>query len=233
MAFLESFYRGLLDIVYPPKCLVCGRMQPYPLCGRCAEKIEVIGPSACPRCGFGMDSEVCWECHDKRFYFDSAHCYGYYTGALREAIHQFKYAAHRELAPVLAEFLLSMWKGDSRIPYVDCVVPIPIHKKREQERGFNQSRLLAENVAQRFALALAPWAIVRIRPTRPQVELDLHERAANVKGVFDAGRESVEGRHVLLIDDVFTTGSTLDDAARALKAAGALRVHALALARSV
>lgn len=230
---LSSFFNGLLDIVYPPKCLVCGAMQALYLCEECEGKINVSGPVSCERCAAPLDSEVCWECRGKRFHFDSARSYGYYTGVLREAIHRFKYSGNRQLASSLGSLLSAVWRERPQPVSVDMIIPVPIHRLRQRERGFNQSMLLAEVVSRELSLPLARRALTRQKATKPQVHLALEERAENVKDCFAPGSDSVDGRNLILIDDVFTTGSTLDEAAGVLKSTGAATVHVLVLARSL
>lgn len=233
MYILSSICRGLLDIIYPPRCLVCGAIQPHYLCPACEAKINAFGPITCKRCGAPMDLEVCWECAGKRFRFDSATCYGYYTGVLREAIHQFKYSGNRQLAEELGMLLAAAWSERNDKAEIDCIVPVPMHRSRERERGFNQSALLAQVVADRLSLPITTQALKRTKAARPQVDLTLEERADNVKGTFGIGSDTLDGRNLMLIDDVFTTGSTLDEAAGVLKSGGAASVHVLVLARSV
>ncbi|NLB55481.1 MAG: ComF family protein [Lentisphaerae bacterium] len=203
------------------------------LCPDCAGKIDVIGKIACKRCGAPLDSEICGECRGKRFHFDSANCYGYYAGVLREAIHQYKYSGNRQLAPQLGSILSTTWKERDQQIEVDFIVPVPIHRQRERERGFNQSLLLAEIVSKDLSLPVLQHGLLRTRATKPQVNLALEDRGNNVKGAFTPGSDSVEGKNLILIDDVFTTGMTLDEAAKTLKTAGAASVHALVLARSL
>jgi len=226
---------GLLDLVYPPKCLVCGEMQPKYLCGECIAEIALIEPPVCARCGAPPQDGRCIQCQGIEFSFDSARAVGVYDGVLKEAIHQLKYSGHRVLGPVLGALLVEHLRGrPDFIRRIDCIVPVPIHRSRARRRGFNQSELLAQEVGWVFELPVLPQAIERHRPTRPQVDLPIEERSENVRGAFRVVRQdAVSGRILLLIDDVFTTGSTVDSAASALRDAGAGEIHVLTLARSV
>jgi len=163
--------------------------------------------------------------------FDQALSVGYFEGPLREAIHQFKYRPCRSLGKPLALWMLEHVGLDRDI---DIVMPVPLHTRRLRQRGFNQALLLAHGVSSAYNIPLSSDNLARIRYTRPQVELSGSDRIANVEGAFALRQpEYVEGRKVLLVDDVFTTGSTLNECSTVLKEAGALNVSALTLARAV
>ena len=143
----------------------------------------------------------------------------------------FKYGRQVHLRHLLARWLRAAI-DDERIRHhhFDVIVPVPLHRARERERGFNQAALLARRIGRRLAVPTRPRWLARIRPTRPQSELSAGERRANVRGAFRASRR-VAGRHVLVVDDILTTGATVDACARALRDAGAQRVGVLTVAR--
>lgn len=151
---------------------------------------------------------------------------------LRDAIHVFKYESQPALAPLLARYLVAVFAqppwADLR-PAIDGVIPVPLHEERTRERGYNQSSLLAQAFAQAMGLACVPEWIDRVRATRPQVGLSRVERRANVEGAFVAS-PAVAGKRLLLIDDVFTTGATLQACAQAARAGGARAIYGLTLA---
>lgn len=153
---------------------------------------------------------------------------GPHESPLREAIHAFKYAGRRDTGTRLAALLVERWQ-DAPIA-VDGVIPVPLHEARERERGYNQSRVLAEPFACQAGLPLRPGVLERTRPTPPQVGLDRAGRLDNVAGAFQATIEALGGRW-LLVDDVCTTGATLEACAAALRSAGATSVWAITLAR--
>ncbi|MEZ4560436.1 MAG: phosphoribosyltransferase family protein [Caldilineaceae bacterium] len=155
-----------------------------------------------------------------------------HTGVMRDAIHHLKYADGRGLAVPLARYLAAAWAEpdwDDVRGRVDLVAPVPLHDSRLQERGYNQSALLAKGFCDRTGLTCMPDALARVRATQSQVGLDASARAVNVADAF-AARLRLDGVTVLLIDDVYTTGATLNACARAALAAGALQVVALTLA---
>jgi ComF family protein len=154
----------------------------------------------------------------------------YFEGALREALHQLKYRGHTALAEPLGNLMAVYWMQHT-IP-ADVVVPVPLHAARLRERGYNQAALLARAMAQRIGLPLDERTLVRERATAPQVDLDARQRKENVHDAFRCSDRTLAGRQVLLVDDVCTTGATLEACAVALYEGGARGVQALTLARA-
>jgi ComF family protein len=148
---------------------------------------------------------------------------------LQEAIHQLKYANLSAVARPLGETLADFWQGNP-LP-ADLLVPVPLHPRRERERGYNQASLLAKALGEAIGLPVLEHAMVRVRETRPQVGLNSEERRENVRGAFHCESTHLAGRHVALIDDVCTTGATLEACSLALRQAGAASIWALTLAR--
>lgn len=235
LTHLSDLVSGLLDLVYPPKCLVCDSMQPDYLCTECISQIQLIHPPICFLCGYPIPDGSCAECRRTEFTFDSAVSVAVYEGTLKDAIHKLKYSGHKVLGPYLGHLLVDYLHSRRKfISNIDCIVPLPIHSSRLAQRGFNQADLLAREVGQAFSLPVLMRAIERTTPTHPQVDLSIEDRRTNVVDAFSPVRGGdVDGRVVLLIDDVFTTGSTVDSAARALRKANAREVHVLTLARSL
>ena len=174
------------------------------------------------------EHDLCMVCREGLANFDAAYSFGSYEGSLQQLIHLFKYAKVESLADTLGHFMLQALPLEANF---DLVIAMPMHWRKRWERGFNQAELLAEPVARRYGLRLAK-NLRRTRYTKSQAGLTEADRHANLRGSFEVWRaEQVAGRRILLIDDVFTTGSTLRAAAEVLKAAGAAHVAALTLAR--
>ena len=161
--------------------------------------------------------------------FDAAFSYGEYEGPLRKLIHEFKYGGITPLASELGPLLSQALPREQRF---DAIVPMPLHWRKRLERGFNQSELLARFLSRRTGIPVLN-ALKRRKPTAPQAGLTRAQRRTNVAGAFEASRRNrIDGRHVLLIDDVLTTGATASACAAVLKRAGARRVTVLTLARA-
>jgi len=153
-----------------------------------------------------------------------------FEGPLREAIHHLKYSGRTSLAKPLGSYLEAHWQTASQP--ADLIVPVPLHATRLRERGYNQSTLLAEQLSRASKLPVVEPALIRVKATTPQVTLNAAERKANVRAAFEARSDLVRGRRVLLVDDVCTTGATLESSGIALRQAGATFVWALTLARA-
>jgi ComF family protein len=240
---LRELGSAALDLVFPPKCQVCGDFSSVLFCDACRESVSPIEPPFCRHCGRAFDPKsaagpLCGDCRQDAFRFDIARATATHTGALRKAIIAFKFYGRRRLVQplgqMLADFLNHPTSAEAIEPAgLDIVVPVPLHEARERWRGFNQSLALARPVALSIGRPMRPDVLIRHRHTRPQIDLTPAQRRGNVRGAFAVTLpEAVAGRAVLLIDDVFTTGNTLSECARALKRAGATRVACLTLSRS-
>ncbi len=235
--------RRLLDYCFPPRCSHCGSRSgdfPVPfLCAPCWSDLTPVPSPVCPRCGrpFGSPEalaaspeHVCWHCSKEPPDVDQAIAAGIFEGPLRQAIHVYKYRPLMSLGRPLAEW---MTFRVSKVDRLDVVMPVPLHATRLRKRGFNQTLLLARGASEAFSVPLLYNNLVRVRPTIPQVELSGRERAANVRGAFALKRlQEVKGKRVLLVDDVLTTGATMNECSRTLREAGAEAVVALTLARA-
>jgi ComF family protein len=219
----------LLDLVYPSRCVVCERGGEL-LCPSCIEGIELIRPPICPLCGIPTPSpRRCLSCQRMPLRIDGIRAVGYLEGPLRTAIHRFKYSGVRGLAVPLGRLALeSLLRYD--LP-VDTVVPVPLHGNRVRERGYNQASLLARQIGEAGGLSVVDDVLVRVRSTIPQVGLSAQRRRENVRDAFLCTSDLLQERSVLLVDDVCTTGATLEACSVALREAGVGVVWGFVLAR--
>jgi ComF family protein len=224
----ESLQHGLLDLLFPPRCVVCRHVGEW-FCAACRQAIDWILPPVCNRCGRPLLHRDCPYCEKLPLQIDGTRATAFFEGNLRDAIHAFKYDHGPELAPPLGK-LLSNYLSAYPLP-ADMVIPVPLHAEREQARGYNQAILLAQELGRAHRLPVANHGLTRTRATRPQVELGAPQRRVNVHDAF-AATAQVAGKHILLIDDVCTTGATMEACGVALKARGAQSVWGLAVARS-
>lgn len=229
----RTIVEGLLTLLYPPRCAVCLSLQEPVLCAACRNAFRPITAPYCRICGVPFEVSaadgdgLCADCRTKPPPFTEARAAGRYDGTLRHAIHRFKYDGVRALAWPLAAFMLETVPQPEG---ADGICPVPLHPARERMRGFNQAHLLAKALAARWELPLLP-VLTRTRHTAAQMQLPADERLGNVRGAFTA-QAALADRRVILVDDVFTTGSTLAACTRALKAAGAASVRVVTLART-
>jgi ComF family protein len=205
--WIDSF----LNLIFPPQCEVCHRKSEETLCHDCFAQVKFMKPQ------MGINSAAAYE------------------GVVKTALHRFKFQNRKRLAQPLGIMLVNYLcqLPGFKIEAIDCIVPVPLHQRRQRARGFNQVELLAEVVGRYFEKPVVP-AIARIRDTHPQFDLPREQRISNVKGVFKATNPSaLAGRTVLLLDDIYTTGSTVAECSQAIRRAGAKKIEVLTLARAV
>lgn len=223
-----------LDLLYPPRCLLCGTMGDETLCAACLGQIAPVPEPRCVRCGqaFIPEARGCFHCARREPAFVRARAMGAYDGVLREAIHHLKYRDKPQLAIPLGRRLAAFARTEDAYLgglNLDAVLPVPMHSVRQRRRGYNQSERLSRVVAEELGLRHTPQLLLRCRNTRQQMGLEGMARQRNLVGAFVA-RPFVFRRRLLLVDDVSTTSTTLHECAAALKAAGADAVYALTLA---
>ena len=221
-----------LDLLFPQRCVGCGEEGEL-ICPVCERSLLRIIPPVCPRCGKPHPgSSVCAGCVNWQASIDGIRSPFRFDGTIRQAIHQFKYNNLRALAVPLS-CLLRDYITSNPIP-ADFLVPVPLHPKRLRERGYNQSVLLAQKLGKLITRPVVEDCLIRVRLALPQASTaNVAERRRNVAGAFSCRDGRVQNRTVLLIDDVATSGATLDACASALKAGGAAQIWGLVLAREI
>jgi ComF family protein len=237
---------GIIALSIPGGCRVCERLleEPsrLPICPECLASFRPLHEPLCQLCGrqmvpgaqIGAQGPVCALCRRGVYGFDVARSYAAYDDALLLAVVLLKQEAIRPLAAWFAARLEEVVRKDGGRLAADVVVPVPLHPDRRRERGHNQAEMLAQALARRLGLPLEPRALVRGKPRPAKLKLSRHERWSAARGAYAAAPVSrIDKRRVLLVDDVFTTGATLDACARALRTSGASRVAALTVARVV
>ncbi|MBV9112078.1 MAG: ComF family protein [Hyphomicrobiales bacterium] len=232
---------ALADIVYPPSCLVCqaATAEPRALCAQCWGRLRLIERPYCERLGtpFAVDAGAALlspAAIANPPVYERARAVARYDETARLLAHRLKYGDRLDLAATIANWMARA--GAELLAEADLIVPVPLHRSRIWKRRFNQAALLADGMARRSGKRFDAFALRRKRPTRPQVGLSRAERRANLTGAFEVGEEDkarVAGLRVLLVDDVLTTGSTANAAARALLRGGAAAVDVVVFATVV
>ena len=234
--------RAALDLLFPPLCIICRETvrEPGSLCSGCWQTISFLDGPCCECCGLPFELDPggetrCGACHASPPSFDRARSVMRYDEHSRDPILALKHADRHDVAPAFARWMVR--SGADLITAADLIIPVPLHRWRLWGRRYNQSALLAREVAKITGKTFDPLSLIRIRPTPSQGEMpSAQARRRNVRGAFkvDPARAAVvKGRNILLIDDVLTTGATVDACARALKRGGAKSVNILTIARVV
>ncbi|MFT4173584.1 MAG: ComF family protein [Rhodocyclaceae bacterium] len=227
---LVAAARQRLATLWPQRCHVCsGHAGPHPLCDACAGELPRLPTACCPVCGLpATRGALCGRCLHRLPHFDATGVSLAYDFPVREMILAYKRGRAFHLEPWLSHVLRENWPAGA----VDAIVPMPLHRRRLRERGFNQSAELARRLGRWVATPVWCRVLQRVRDTPHQVGLRLAARRRNLRGAF-ACRRRLDGLHIVLVDDVMTSGASLDAAARELKRAGAARVTCLVVARTL
>lgn len=239
----------LINWLYPPVCRFCScRLNGQDeecFCHSCRDKVRLVAPPLCPLCGRPFldgagEDHLCGSCLVRSLYFVRARAWACYPGdqelehPLREVLQRFKYGRKESLGKPLGRL---MARGCAQFFHectFDAIIPVPLHSKRLRWRGFNQAVLLAREVSRLWGIPMDPFVLARSRDTSPQTQLPEEERRKNVRGVFSLSpNKSAEGMTLLLVDDVYTSGATVNECSRTLVRAGAKEVYVLTLARTV
>ena len=237
-----KFRSTLIQFLLPPQCPCCEKFLEegqQGFCANCLSEIRWIEPPFCSVCGIpfisgGTENHPCGGCLTHRKYFTMARALGAYEGSLQEAIHRWKYEGKTYLTPFFAKWMVEglnrYWEPDS----FGLLIPVPLHRQRLRERGFNQILLLVKEISFRTGIPYRKTILQKKKPTIPQVTLSGLEREKGVKGAFHViGGEELTGKSVLLVDDVYTTGATVNECSKMLRRGGAERVDVLTLAHAI
>lgn len=235
---LRAAMGSILDLFYPPGCLACGRSvecADIVLCASCLKVLTRLPEKGCARCGSPLvnGQNSCSTCVRQSPALELVRSVAWFIGPVPALIHRFKYQGLHRLSAFFAELMDSFSAGCEVVEPAEVLVPVPLHRWRKLRRGYNQSEKLSEALAELSGKELVSDALIRVRRTRSQTRLTLEERKLNVAGAFKVKNpRRIHGRIVLLVDDVMTTGATLDACALTLKKAGAKKVLAYTFARA-
>lgn len=246
-AYLQNVCGALASVLFPAPCRVCGELLDtatrIPICRSCLASFQPLSLPCCGRCGQPFASAVavqvdnlplCHICRRGLYDFEFARSYGAYTEGMAHAIMLLKYEGVTPLAHWFAAALRQTFQRHRELCLADVVVPVPAHALRLRERGYNHAELIAKPLARSLGLPCRSYLLVRSRPRPDKLKLTLRERWRSVRGAYTIRHGlRVDNLRVLLVDDVLTTGATLDACSRALRKAGAARVVALTVARAI
>ncbi|MCX6089673.1 MAG: ComF family protein [Candidatus Atribacteria bacterium] len=234
----RNILEGFLNFFFPLTCVSCGQYisesSGYSLCERCCSQIEFLNGPVCVSCGRSLPHfrlTKCRRCREKPFSFDAARAVTVYISPIRESIHALKYKGMTSFAPFFGHLLLEYLKTNPFLLDVDGILPVPLHPFRLQERGFNQSEIMARSVSRSFHLPLIRKKIFRTKLTRSQIGLSARDRRLNLQNAFSIPDPGYfRAKKILIIDDVMTSRATGESLSRALRNSGCERIYLLVLA---
>lgn len=232
---LNRLLQPLVDLLFPPQCSVCQSGGAI-LCENCIAAISWLQAPLCSSCGIPQAMRgLCMICQYRPLHLSGLRAISTYQDPLRSSIHALKYKGNTRLGEPLGILLAQAYRFHQL--QVDMIIPVPLHRERLRQRGYNQAQLLAQSCAHQLQLPISTTALMRIRTTSTQVKLSAQARLANLQHAFccptQTAHPAIVGRKLLLIDDVCTTGATLEACAAPLFAAGAREVWGLVLARPI
>lgn len=227
--------RAIIRWVYPKRCLFCDEviLNTQVFCEDCKSQAEWLTKYLCKKCGKPLElkkSEICFDCSKKSHAYDAGRAMWLYEGAVKDAIKRYKFDGRKSLANSFSDVLLNFYI--KHIDWqIDLITAIPLHKTKLKSRGYNQAALISDLLGRKLDIRVVNDLLIRQKTTRPQKELSDGERILNIRDAFCIDeRYSVDGLNLLILDDIYTTGSTLDECAKVLKDKGANRVYFLTLA---
>lgn len=238
MERLRNLGRMAINAVFPPACPGCGKALGYDggvrehVCSECAVKLKYIQEPRCLKCGKEIDSEEMEYCHDCKIhihqYVQATAVYAY-TDIIQQSIYRFKYQNKREYAAFYAEEIKRQCGTQIGQWSPDVIVPVPLHASKYRKRGYNQSALIAGEMSRIFGISMDEQLLIRSKKTIPMKELNNEERVKNLENAFICPLNVVKYKKAVIVDDIYTTGATMDACARVLKNAGVQEVYGVCL----
>ena len=225
----------IIGLFYPSRCPICDKPTGYGkalIHKACREKLSYITGTKCMKCGKHVDSaeiEYCYDCSKANHIYDRGRSLYSHNAEIKKSIYNFKYNNKREYAKAYGEELSDNLKSDILSWNVDVIIPVPLHKSKLRLRGYNQAELIARELGKNLNISVDSNILRRNKRTKPQKELNDSGRKKNVKNAFIVEGNIVKYKKIILVDDIYTTGSTIDGCARALKENGAENVYYISL----
>mgnify|MGYP001048084411 CR=1 FL=1 len=229
------FFGMLLDLFYPRRCPVCDKaVKPFGslICEACSTKIKYVKSPYCQKCGKEFKDKrsfFCHDCNSKAHNYDRGMALFAYPG-VADSIYRFKYRGRQEYAAYYGERMAYMLGSRIASLHPDALIPVPIHPSRKRARGYNQAEVLAKEIGRNLNIPVDTTLIKRVRKTEPKKDLSVQERQNNLKKAFKICHNDVKLSTIIIIDDIYTTGSTIDAMAYELRQAGIKHIYFAALA---
>ena len=216
---MRKVFDWVMDMLYPKTCCFCGEVSTKDVCTACAKKITYITEPRCKKCGKPVryeEQEYCYDCQKQSFHYEQGRSVWLHKDPVSWSVYQFKYHNRRIYGKFYAQELFRLYGKQIRDWKIELIIPVPLHWRRRRLRGYNQAEVIARHLGRMTGLPVDTRTVVRRKYTNPQKELGNKERKKNLKDVFAVTKEWVEPKRILLVDDIYTTGSTIDEIARIL-----------------
>lgn len=216
---IKRIFKKCLGILYPQTCCFCGKVSKKNICEDCVGKIQYIEEPRCKRCGKPVRyerQEYCYDCQGKEFFFEQGKNVWMHTGVVKQSIYQFKYRNRRIYGEFYAKEMYRLFGTWIRENGIDLIIPVPLHAKRRKERGYNQAEILAECLGGLTGIRVEKAAVIRRKYTSPQKRLDNKERRKNLHNAFAVVKDLNSFKNILIVDDIYTTGSTINEVAKTI-----------------
>ncbi len=214
MKLLNSIWRKILGLLYPHTCVFCGKVSESSICDACKDKVFYVCEPRCKKCGKPIryeEQEYCHDCHKQKSYYEQGKSIWIHKGLVPWSVYQFKYHNRRIFGEFYAREMYRLYEKWIRDCGIELIVPIPLHKKRRRRRGYNQAEIVARYLSQYTGIPMDSRAVARCKYTKPQKALNHQDRKKNVKDVFEVRAGGPVGKRILLVDDIYTTGSTINE----------------------
>lgn len=224
--------RKVLGLLYPHTCPFCGKVTAEEICGICADKLRFITEPRCMKCGKPIRSateEYCYDCAHRKHEYVKGYGVWVHQKEVQASIYRFKYQNRRIYSEFYAKIMAEQYEPAIRRWKINLIIPIPLYRRRRRQRGYNQSELVAEKLGEMLDIPVDSRSLLRVRNTNPQKKMSARGRRTNLRHAFKVKGGFVPVTAVLLIDDIYTTGNTIDCAARELKKAGVQKVYFLTI----
>lgn len=210
---MKNIWKFFLETIYPKTCCFCGKVSKTEICRACAEKVEYIGEPRCKKCGKPVryvEQEYCYDCQKVTHEYEQGRSVWLHKTPVSNSIYQFKYQNRRIYGEFYAKEMMRLYGNLVKEWEVEAIIPVPLHRKRKRMRGYNQSGIIAKHFGKMTGIPVYSNVLIRRRYTRPQKELNGKERRENLKEAFEVTKRWKKIKRVLIIDDIYTTGSTID-----------------------
>lgn len=226
---MQRWMKTAVAYLFPPRCPVCDALLApgSEICDGCEKEAVTVREPVCARCGKPLENErqeYCGDCARKKHSYEQGKAVFVYRAGIKKSMYRFKYSNRREYAQFYARKAALLYGGWIARKHIEVIVPVPMYPKKKRRRGYNQAEVFARALGRELGIPVESGLLKRIRNTVPQKELSDAQRQKNLKNAFQLVPDVVKYSHILLVDDIYTTGSTMDEAAKALLSGGAERV---------